>query len=89
MVRRDGSYRIVDRPEFEDACSRALISHSEARNAEAGPRSLLHWITSGRLQDLIDEPASHLAAQAPPPLPFARSLLADVPTVAPYARSTW
>lgn len=89
MVRRDGSYRIVDRPEFEDACSRQLISYSEARNAEAGLSSLLRWITSGRLLDLIEEPARHLAAQAPPPLPFARSPLAEVPAVAPHSRSTW
>lgn len=89
MVRRDGSYWIADRPEFEDACSRQLISDSEARNAEAGLRSLLHWITSGRLQDLIDEPARHLAAQAPPSLPFGRSPLDEVPSVAPRSRSTW
>ncbi|MGO1978743.1 DUF402 domain-containing protein [Brachybacterium tyrofermentans] len=89
LVRRDGSYRIVDRPDFDDACSRQLISGSEARNAESGLKSLLHWITSGRLQDLLDEPARHLAAQAPPPLPFGRSPLVDVPAVAPHSRSTW
>lgn len=89
LVRRDGSYRIVDRPDFDDACSRQLISGSEARNAESGLKSLLHWITSGRLQELLNEPARHLAAQAPPPLPFVRSPLVDVPAVAPYSRSTW
>lgn len=89
MVRRDGSYRIVDRTEFDDAWCLQLVSDSEARNAESGLKSLLHWITSGRLQELLDEPARHLAAQAPPPLPFVRSPLAGVPAVAPYSRSTW
>lgn len=89
LVRLDGSYRIVDRPEFEDALSRRLISSAEAAHAEEGLTSLLGWITSGRLLDLMTELPRDLAGEAPPPLPFSRAPLVDVPAVAPYVRATW
>jgi len=89
LVCQDGSYRVVDRAEFEDAASRGLISTAEAEHAEAGLTRLLHWITSGRLHDLIVEIPREVAAEAPPALAFRRAPLTDVPAVAPYQRRTW
>lgn len=89
LVSADGSYRVIDRPEFEEACSRELISRAEAVHAEAGLTRLLHWVTTGRLQDLLADVPGHVASQAPAPLPFSRAPMSDVPAVAPYARSTW
>jgi hypothetical protein len=89
LVGQDGSYRVVDREEFEDAASRGLISTLEAKHAEAGLTRLLHWITSGRLHDLVSEIPREVAAEAPPPLAFSRAPLTDVPAVAPYQRPTW
>lgn len=42
LVRVDTSHRVVDRSEFEAACSRRLISASEAHHAEQGLKRLLH-----------------------------------------------
>lgn len=89
LVSADGSYRVIDRPEFEEACSRELISTAEAEHAEAGLTRLLHWITTGRLFDIVTEVPRHVAAQAPPALPFSRSPLSAVPAVAPSLRPTW
>jgi hypothetical protein len=89
LVFKDGNYRVVDHSEFEDACSRQLISSTEAEYAVAGLTRLIHWITSGRLHDLVSELPRHVVGDAPPPLPFYRSPLAAVPAVAPYLRPTW
>lgn len=89
LIRADTSYRVVDRPEFEAACSRRLISTSEAHHAEQGLTRLLHWITSGRLHELLALTPSTVAARAPAPLPFSRSPLAEVPAVAPRLRASW
>ncbi len=89
LVGQDGTYRVVDREEFEDAASRGLISTVEAEHAEAGLTRLLHWITSGRLQDLVTDIPREVAGEAPPPLAFSRAPLTDVPAVAPYQRRTW
>ncbi|WP_408636760.1 DUF402 domain-containing protein [Occultella aeris] len=73
LVRVDTSYRVVDRREFEAACSWRLIFPSEAHHAEQGLTQLLHWITSGRLHELLARIPPTVAARAlaTAVLPFA------------------
>lgn len=89
LVRRDGTYRVIDRDEFEHAATEGLISEREAEGAEAGLERLLHWIESGRLQSLLREIHPALAATAPPPLAFERVPVSAVPSVGPGVRATW
>jgi hypothetical protein len=89
LVDTNGTYRIVDQDEFDQAIAAGLISPSEARGAEAGLARLVQWIESGRLMSLLTEaPAPHTAL-APAPLPFERTPIELVPTVAPHTRPTW
>lgn len=89
LVRADGSYRITDRDEFDQVASDGLISPAEAKQAETGLRRLIHWIESGRLQSLLAEIGPAIAAEAPPPLPFERTPVHLVPSVAAGTRPTW
>lgn len=83
LIGIDGSYRIVDRDDFEQSISARLISPSEARCGEAGLERLVHWIESGRLLSLLAETAPASAAHAPSPLPFKRTPIHLVPRSRP------
>ncbi|WP_193106712.1 DUF402 domain-containing protein [Brachybacterium sp. FME24] len=89
LVRGDGTYRVIDRDEFEHATTEGLISQREAEGAEVGLERLVRWIESGRLHSLLREIDLALAATAPPPLPFERVPIGAVPSVAPGTRPTW
>ncbi len=89
LVRCDGSYRVVDRDEFEQAASGGLISTNEALSAEAGLVHLIHWIESGRLWSLLHDIEPAVATDAPPPLPFERTALRLVSSVTAGTRNTW
>lgn len=89
FVRTDGSYRIADRDEFEQAAADGLVSQSEAHSAETGLTRLMHWIESGRLLSLLAEIEPTVTATAPPPLPFERVSPDLVPSVARGTRGTW
>ncbi len=88
LVRCDGSYRVVDRDEFEEAASAGLISSAEAQSAEVGLVRLIDWIESGRLWSLLDQIEPGVASLAPSPLPFERTPLADVASVRAGRRNT-
>jgi protein associated with RNAse G/E len=89
LVDTNGSYRIVDRDEFDQAVAAGLISPSEARGAEAGLARLVQWIESGRMMSLLMEMSANQAALAPPPLPFERTPIEQTPAVAANTRPTW
>jgi len=83
------THTVIDRDEFEEACSSGLLSPAEAIGAEAGLARLLGWIDSGRLAEVVSGIPPRLAATAPAELPVRRVPVSDVPSVQPGTRVTW
>lgn len=89
LVRTDGTHRVVDTDEFEQAIGDGLLSTVEARRAEEGLVRLLGWVESGRLASLVHDYALDTVGQAPHPLPVEHWDVENVPSVAPGTRPTW